>query len=115
MVSVASLGTTERIAARILFKVLLAGCESAARYSSTLFGLLPLLVAGLRLLDFERFMWAMLRELWLPVHESVREADYCNRTAGEDRVRGPAEPSVCENNQKLLVRERCGSRPGWSR
>src|SRR4029077_9923081 len=38
MVSVASRGTAERIAARTLFKVLRAGSGTPARYSSTLFG-----------------------------------------------------------------------------
>jgi len=38
MVSVASGGTADRMAARTLFKVLRAGSGTPARYSSTLFG-----------------------------------------------------------------------------
>jgi len=68
MVSVASGGTAERIAARILFKVLRAGCGTPARYSSTFFGAPLPFAAELRLLDFTFFMREMLRELPLQVH-----------------------------------------------
>src|SRR6266403_2112511 len=68
MVSVASGGTVDRIAARILVKVLRAGCGTPARYSSTFFGApLPFAVER-RLPDFTFFMGAMLRELPLQVH-----------------------------------------------
>src|SRR5579864_1456613 len=56
MVSVASSGAAERIAARIVFRVLRAGSGTRARYSSTFSGP-PLTFAGeLRLLDFTFFM-----------------------------------------------------------
>src|SRR5215469_1287004 len=48
MTSVASGGTTERIVARILFKVLRAGSGTPARYSSMLFGVSPVFSAALR-------------------------------------------------------------------
>src|ERR1700730_16053713 len=68
MVSVASAGTAERMAARILFKVPRAGCGTPARYSSTFFGA-PLPFAGeLRLPDFTFFMRAMLQEAPVHVH-----------------------------------------------
>ena len=68
MVSVASGGTADRIAARILFKVLRAGSETPARYSSTFFGAPLPFAAELRLPDFTFFMRAMLQELPLQVH-----------------------------------------------
>src|SRR6266849_6606450 len=68
MVSVASGGTADRIAARILFKVLRAGSGTPARYSSTFFGAPSPFGAELRLPDFTFFMRAMLRELPLQVH-----------------------------------------------
>src|ERR1700674_3728439 len=68
MVSVASGGAADRIAARILFKVLRAGSETPARYSSTFFGAPLPFAAELRLPDFTFFMRAMLQELPLQVH-----------------------------------------------
>jgi len=68
MVSVASGGTAERIATRILIKVLRAGSGTAARYSSTFFGAPLPFAAELRLPDFTFFMRAMLKELPLHVH-----------------------------------------------
>src|SRR6266436_5586641 len=62
MVSVASAGTADRIAARILFKVLRAGSGTPARYWSTFFGARLLFAAELRLPDFTFFMRAMLQE-----------------------------------------------------
>ena len=56
MVSVASGGTADRIAARILFKVLRAGSGTPARYSSTFFGAPLPFAAELRLPDFTFFM-----------------------------------------------------------
>src|SRR6266446_10094256 len=68
MVSVACGGTTERIAARILFKVLRAGSGTPARYSSTFFGAPLAFATELRLPNFTFFMRAMLQELPLQVH-----------------------------------------------
>ena len=56
MVSVASGGTADRIAARILFKVLRAGSGILARYSSTFLGVLFPFAVELRLPDFTIFM-----------------------------------------------------------
>src|SRR5713226_8367820 len=68
MASVASGGTADRIAARILFKVLRAGSGTPARYSSTFFGAPLPFAAELRLPDFTFFMRAMLQEPPLQVH-----------------------------------------------
>src|SRR5690348_1692001 len=68
MVSAASGGTADRIAARILFKVLRAGSGTPARYSSTFFGAPLPFAAEVRSPDFTFFMRAMLQELPLPVH-----------------------------------------------
>ena len=65
MVSVASGGTAERIAARSLFKVLRAGSGMPAKYSSTFFGAALPFAAELRLPDFAFFTPAMLQELLL--------------------------------------------------
>src|SRR6266702_3035423 len=72
MVSVACGGTADRIAARILFKVLRAGCGTPARYSSTFFGAPLPFATKLRLPDFTFFMRAMLQELPLQVHAPDR-------------------------------------------
>ena len=61
MVSVASGGTADRIAARILFKVLRAGSGTPARYSSTFFGARLAFVAEPRLPDRTFFMRATQR------------------------------------------------------
>src|SRR5207245_4698749 len=61
MVSVASGGTADRIAARILFKVLRAGSGTPARYSSTFFGAPLPFAAELRLPDFTFFTRATLQ------------------------------------------------------
>src|SRR5882724_9889418 len=87
MTSVASGGTTKRMAARILSIALRAGSGTAARYSSTVFGaavfgaafgaldFLPgvfkapaRLVAEGRLPDFAFFMRAMLQQVPMQVH-----------------------------------------------
>src|SRR6266568_443946 len=68
MVSVASGGTADRIATRILFKVLRAASGTLARYSSTFFGAPLPFTAGLRLPDFTFFMSPMLQELPLQGH-----------------------------------------------
>src|SRR5207245_3040536 len=68
MVSVASGGTTDRIVARILFRVQRAGSGTPARYSSTFFGAPLPFAAELRLPDFTFFMRAMLQEPPLQVH-----------------------------------------------
>src|SRR5204863_7760612 len=87
MVSVASGGTADRIAARILFKVLRAGCGTPARYSSTFFGAPLPFATKLRLPDFTFFMRAMLQELPLQVcapdrrtavgHDDFHEECHC--------------------------------------
>src|SRR6266550_6021342 len=74
MVSAASGGTADRIAARILFKVLRAGSGTPARYSSTFFGAPLPFATELRLPDFIFFMRAMLQELPLQVHAPDRRA-----------------------------------------
>src|SRR6267143_1537791 len=74
MASVASGGTADRIAARILFKVLRAGSGTPARYSSTFFGAPLPFAAELRSPDFTFFMRAMLQELPLQVHAPDRRA-----------------------------------------
>src|SRR5260370_41287154 len=74
MVSVVSGGTAERIAARILFKVLRVGSGTPARYSSTFFGAPLPFATELRLPDFTFFMRAMLQELPLQVHAPDRRA-----------------------------------------
>src|SRR6266849_1329537 len=74
MASVASGGTADRIAARILFKVLRAGSGTPARYSSTLFGAPLPFAAELRLPDFTFFMRAMLQEAPIQVYASARRA-----------------------------------------
>lgn len=68
MVSVASDGTADRIAERILFKVLRAGSGTPARYSSTFFGAPLPFATELRLPDFTFFTRAMLQELPPQVH-----------------------------------------------
>src|SRR5712664_1927248 len=85
MVSVASGGTADRIAARILFKVLRAGSATRARYSSMFFGGLfgalfgaPLPFGGeLRLPDFTFFIRALLQSVaaqrFLPVQGIGKE------------------------------------------
>src|SRR5580704_18724536 len=72
MASVASGGTADRIAARILFKVLRAGSGTPARYSSTFFGAPLPFAAELRLPDLTFFMRAMLQEAPIQVYASVR-------------------------------------------
>jgi hypothetical protein len=72
MVSVASAGTAERIAARILFKVLRAGSGTPARYSSTFFGAALAFAAELRLPAFTFFMRTILQKPPLPVHAPDR-------------------------------------------
>src|SRR2546427_5043863 len=72
MVSVASGGTADRMAARILFKLLRAGSGTPARYSSTFFGAPLPFAAEPRLPDFTFFMRAILREPPLQVHAPDR-------------------------------------------
>src|SRR6266576_1220222 len=74
MVSAASGGTADRIAARILFKVLRAGSGTPARYSSTFFGAPLPFAIELRSPDFTLLMRAMLQELALQVHAPDRRA-----------------------------------------
>src|SRR5262249_19775161 len=61
MVSVAS-GTVERITARICFKVLRAGSETPARYSSTVFGVAPVFAGERRRAGLAFFMGDNTRE-----------------------------------------------------
>ena len=68
MVSVASGGTADRIAARILFKVLRAGSGTPARYSSTFFGAPLPFAVELRLPDFTFFMRRCYKDHLLQVH-----------------------------------------------
>src|SRR5579859_4151196 len=69
MVSVASRGAADRIAARILRKVLRAGSGTPARYSSMVFGPPPRpFAAAPRLPAFALFMRATLQELPRQVH-----------------------------------------------
>src|SRR6266478_1011403 len=70
MVSVASAGTTDRIAARILFNMLRAGSGTLARYSSTLFGAPLPFAPELRLPDFAFFMRVILQSRSLQVYFS---------------------------------------------
>src|SRR2546422_7163241 len=81
MVSVASGGTADRIAARILFKVLRAGSGTPARYSSTFFGAPLPFAAELRLPDFTFFMRAMLQEPPLQVHAPDHHAAFYMKNA----------------------------------
>src|SRR2546426_11184940 len=76
MVSVASGGTADRIAARIFFKVLRAGSGTRARYSSIFFGAPLPFAAELRLPDFTFFMRAILGELPLQVHAPDRREPF---------------------------------------
>jgi len=96
MVSVASGGTADRIAARILFKVLRAGSGTPARYSSTFFGAPLPFAAELRLPDFTFFMRAMLQELPLQVHAPDHHAavrhEKCH-SLKSIRTNPPAPPS----------------------
>src|SRR6266403_3144382 len=74
MVSVASAGIADRMAARTLIKVLRAGSGTPARYSSTSFGAPLPFAAELRLPDFTFFMRAMLQEAPIQVYASARRA-----------------------------------------
>src|SRR5215469_3710480 len=69
MVSVASGGRADRIAARILFKVPRAGSGTPARYSSILFGASPAFAADLRVVDLACFMRTTLQALQLQIHD----------------------------------------------
>src|SRR6516164_1186868 len=68
MVSVASGGRADRIAERILFKVLRAGSGTPARYSSILFGASLSFAADLRVAGLARFMRTTLQALPLQIH-----------------------------------------------
>src|SRR5216684_7752684 len=88
MVSVASGGTADRIAARILFKVLRAGSGTPATYSSTFFGALLPFAAELGFPDFTFFMRAMLRELPLQVHARTTVQPSDMKLVSQDCVPG---------------------------
>src|SRR5438105_13207727 len=64
MVSPASRGTTERIAARILFKALRAGFGTRAKYSFALFARDSRLAGELRLPDFAFFTRESIAQRW---------------------------------------------------
>src|SRR5437867_3594336 len=68
MVSLASGGKADRIAARTLVKVRRAGSGILARYSSTLFGARLPFAAELRLPDFAFLMRAMLQKAPIQVY-----------------------------------------------
>src|SRR5437879_9258362 len=68
MVSVASGGTADRIAARSFMKVLRVDSGTLPTYSSTFFGAPRPVAAGLRLRDLTFFTRAMLQEPPLGVH-----------------------------------------------
>src|SRR6266571_2350578 len=77
MVSVASGGATDRIKARILFKVLRAGSGTRATYSSTSFGATLRFAAEPRAFAF--FIRGILQKRSFPVHASdlsVRAGHY---------------------------------------
>src|SRR6266403_1375881 len=116
MVSVASGGTVDRIAARILFKVLRAGSGTPARYSSTFFGAPLPFAAELRLPDFTFFMRAMLQEAPIQVYASARRAAVrhekchtvfrhtCTCPYSRDYRRGPIKGNV---KRKISPSARC--------
>jgi hypothetical protein len=70
MVSVASGGRADRIAARIVFKVLRAGSGTLARYSSILFGVSPAFAADLLVAGLACFMRTTLQALPLQIHNA---------------------------------------------
>src|SRR6266705_3619441 len=79
MVSVASDGATDRIKARILFKVLRAGSGTRARYSSMSFGAALRFAVEPRALAFAFFIRGILQKRSFPVHasdSSVRAGHY---------------------------------------
>src|SRR6266700_6202152 len=79
MVSVASDGATDRIKARILFKVLRAGSGRRARYSSISFGAALRFAVEPRALAFAFFIRGILQKRSFPVHASdlsVRAGHY---------------------------------------
>src|SRR6266568_1089544 len=79
MVSVASGGATDRIKARILFKVLRAGSGTRARYSSMSFGAALRFAVEPRALAFAFFIRGILQKRSFPVHasdSSVRAGHY---------------------------------------
>src|SRR5580704_462400 len=98
MVSVASDGTADRIATRILFRVLRAGCGTPARYSSTFFATLLPFAADLRLPDCSLFMPTMLQELPLPDHPPDHQAPQ------KDRI-----SHSCKTHTRPQRKRKCGS------
>src|SRR6266478_6033774 len=116
MVSVASGGTVDRMAARTLIKVLRAGSGTPARYSSTSFGAPLPFAAELRLPDFTFFMRAMLQEAPIQVYASARRAAVrhekchtvfrhtCTCPYSRDYRRGPIKGNV---KRKISPSARC--------
>src|SRR5579863_416705 len=88
MVSVASGGTADRIAARIFFKVLRAGSGTPARYSSTFLGGLLRSAAELRPPDFRLFMRAMLWERPVEIQLDRQGQSGVRRARREYRIQG---------------------------
>src|SRR5438034_2900340 len=87
MVSVASGGTADRIAARILFKVL-RGSGTPARYSSTFVGAPLPFAAELRFPDFTFCMGAMLQGFPHQVHAPERTAAVRMKLVSQDCLPG---------------------------
>src|ERR1700688_3655480 len=98
MVSVASGGTADRIAARILFKVLRAGSGTRARYSSTFFGAPLPFTAELRLPDFTIFIRADLQAGGSALFRAKRNFAAAFRPSNPSRKSnfgGSRPPSFC--------------------
>src|SRR5580704_29213 len=97
MASIASRGAADRMAARILFRVLWAGSGTSARYSSTVLGAVVLFAAEPRLLDLAFFMRPTSSLSNAAHRHSVREewladsTEYCLRVA--------TKPAVCHPRQ----------------
>src|SRR5882724_728517 len=113
MISVDSGGAAERIAARILFKVLRAGSGTPARYLWTLFGAPLPFAAERRLPDCAFFMRAILRELPNQVYAPARRATVRPRTyrSGPFRWRSSLFNlfHLSKLAERFLVKEACRS------
>src|SRR5271166_4205782 len=71
MASVASAGTTDRITARTLFKVVRAGSGTPARYSSTSFGMTLPFAAGPRSRECAFFILLLSQGGSAPVNREI--------------------------------------------
>src|SRR5271157_4439279 len=98
MTSVASGGAADRIAARILFKVVRAGSRTPARYSSTFFGATLPFAAESRLPEFAFFIRVILtpvpviQYLFLRKHESHGGLSMLTSGRRRDYSRRPPTP-----------------------